>query len=247
MPQQALPALLPFARVAAVALAMLATMGILAVAGQPAGLAAAGSLSALVLLPVNIVTLLVIRRIVHREGTTLRAMTGFARKRLGRDILWGLLWIMVLYLPFAAAIIGTMFALYGADAFVSFEAVFAPDVAELPSMSVAASVAFGVLVLLTFAPINAPTEELLFRGYSQGRLRGVTAIVLPSIAFGLQHVFFASTSPGMLVLGVAFFVWGLGSALIYRWQGRLMPLIVAHFVVNLFTSAPALILPFVLA
>jgi len=247
MPQQTLPALLPFARVAAVALATLATMGLLAIADQPSGLAAAGSLSALVLLPLNIVTLLVLRRVVHAEGTTLRAMLGFDRARLGRDILWGLLWIMVLYVPFAGAIIGTMFALYGGDAFVSFEAVFAPDVTELPSMSMAASIVFAVLVVLTFAPLNAPTEELLFRGYSQGRLRGVAAIVVPSLAFGLQHVFFASTVPGMLVLGIAFFVWGLGSALIFRWQGRLMPLVVAHFVVNLFTSAPALILPFVLS
>lgn len=246
MRNAALPALLPFARVGIVAVAAVATMGLLALLGQPAGIAASGSLSALALLPVNVVTLLVLRRVVHREGTTLRAMIGFDRQRLSRDILWGLLWIMVLYAPFAGAIIGTMFALYGGETFESFELVFAPDVAELPSMSVAASIVFGVLVVLTFAPINAPTEELLFRGYSQARLRGVTAIVLPSVAFGLQHVFFASTAPGMLVLGIAFFVWGLGSALIFRWQGRLMPLIVAHFVVNLFTSAPALILPFVL-
>lgn len=243
----ALAAALPFARVALVAVAALATMGLLALLGEPAGIAAAGSLSALYLLPVNLVTLFVLRRIVHAEGTTLRAMLGFDRARLGRDILWGLLWIMVLYLPFGGAIVGTMFALYGGDAFGSFETVFAPDVAALPQLGMVASIVFAVVVVLTFAPLNAPTEELLFRGYSQGRLRGVAAIVVPSLAFGLQHVFFASTVPGMLVLGIAFFVWGLGSALIFRWQGRLMPLVVAHFVVNLFTSAPALILPFVLS
>lgn len=240
-----LAALLPFARVAAVALMTLLTMGLLAVSGQPSGLEAAGSLSALALLPVNIATLLVLRLIVHREGTTLRAMVGFDRVRFGRDVLWGVLWIMVLYLPFVGAIIGTMFALYGTDVFASFQTVFAPDVAQLPTFGVAGSVASGVLVLLTFPIINAPAEELLFRGYSQTRLRGVLAIVLPSLAFGLQHIFFATTLPGMLVLGVAFFVWGLGSALIFRAQGRLLPLIVAHFIVNLFTSAPALILPFV--
>lgn len=246
MPRPALAALLPFARVGLVGLAALATMAIFAGLGQPSGIAAAASVSALALLPINIATLLVLRSIVHREGTTLRAMIGFERARLGKDVLWGLLWIMVLYIPFAGAIIGTMFALYGGEAFTSFEAVFAPDVAQLPSMGFAASIVFGVLVLVTFAPINAPAEELLFRGYSQTRLRGAIAILLPSLAFGIQHIFFASTLPGMLVLGVAFFVWGIGSALIYRRQGRLMPLIVAHFVVNLLTSAPALILPFVL-
>jgi membrane protease YdiL (CAAX protease family) len=50
----------------------------------------------------------------------------------------------------------------------------------------------------------------------------------------------------MVVYGVAFFVWGLGSALIYRWQRRLMPLIIAHFLVNLMSTLPALILPFIL-
>ncbi|MBF0671726.1 MAG: CPBP family intramembrane metalloprotease [Salinibacterium sp.] len=243
----ALAATLPFARVALVAVAALATMGVLAFLGQPAGIAAAGSLSALYLLPVNVITLLVLRRVVHAEGATLRAMLGFDRARLGRDILWGLLWIMVLYVPFAGAIIGTMFALYGADTFVSFEAVFAPDVSELPQLGTVVSIVFAVMVVLSFAPLNAPTEELLFRGYSQPRLRGALGILLPSFAFALQHVFFASTAVGMLVLGVAFFVWGLGSALIFRWQRRLMPLVVAHLVVNLFTSAPALILPFVLS
>src|SRR5690606_33366921 len=194
MPQQTLPALLPFARVAAVALATLATMGVLAIADQPSGLAAAGSLSALVLLPLNIVTLLVLRRVVHAEGTTLRAMLGFDRARLGRDILWGLLWIMVLYVPFGGAIVGTMFALYGGDAFGSFETVFAPDVAALPQLGMVASIVFAVVVVLTFAPLNAPTEELLFRGYGQPRLPGALGIVLPSLAFALQHVFFASTA-----------------------------------------------------
>jgi membrane protease YdiL (CAAX protease family) len=242
-----LPVALPFARVALVGALALATMGVFGAMGQPNGIAAAASVSALVLLPVNVITLLVLRSVVHREGGSLRGMIGFERERLGRDILWGLLWLMVLYLPFVGAIIGTMFALYGGEAFGRFETVFAPPLAELPAFAPAVAAVFAGVVLITFAPLNAPAEELLFRGYSQPRLPGALAIFLPSLAFAVQHLFFASTVPGMLVFGVAFFVWGVGSALIFRWQGRLMPLIVAHCIVNLLTSAPALILPLVLS
>lgn len=247
------PVALPFLRIALVIVAALVTSGTLLAAGQPHGPAAVASFSALYLLPVNLLSLWLVRRLVHREGLTLRGMIGFDRSRLGRDILWGLLWIAVLYLSFAGAIVGTMFALFGADAFESFDAVFAPDPSEFPAIGIAASVVIAILIVLTFAPINAPTEELVYRGYAQGMIakhagpgRALASVLIPSLAFGLQHIFFASTVPGMVVYGVAFFVWGLGSALIYRRQGRLMPLIVAHFLVNLLTSLPALILPFVL-
>jgi uncharacterized protein len=243
------PALLPFIRVALVALAALATTGLIAATGQPIGPASAAVFAAVYLLPVNIISLIAVRRLVRRDGGTLRAMVGYRRERVGRDLLWALLWIMVLYVPFALAIIGTMFALFGTDAFSQFGAVFAPDLSTTPVMSGGVSIAFAVLVLLTFAPLNAPAEELVFRGYSQGglqRAHPMLGILLPSVAFGLQHVFFAMTVPGMVVYAVAFFVWGVGSALIYRRQGKLMPLIIAHAIVNLLFSAPALILPFVL-
>lgn len=241
------PIALPFVRIALVGLAALATAAVLAGLGQPSSPAAVWTFSSLYLLPVNILSLLLVRALVHRAGSTLRAMIGFDRARLGRDILWGLLWIAVLYLPFALAIIGTMFALFGAAAFDSFEAVFAPDVDRLPAMTTAVAAILGIVAVLTFAPINAPAEELVFRGYSQGRLasRPIASVLIPSLAFGLQHVFFASTVPGMIVYAIAFFVWGIGSALIYRFQARLMPLIVAHFLVNLVTSLPALVVPFI--
>ena len=44
-------------------------------------------------------------------------------------------------------------------------------------------------------------------------------------------------------LGVAFTVWGLGSALIVWAQGRLLPVTLAHLLVNLMTSSPAVVFP----
>lgn len=243
------PLLLPWLRVAFVALAALITTGIIAATGQRVGVATASLFAALYLLPVNILCLLAVRRLVHSDGGTIRALIGFDRARLGKDVGWGLLWLCALYLPFVLAIIGTMFALYGTDAFSHFESVFAPDQGAFPALSTTAAIVIGLIVVLTFAPLNAPTEELVFRGYSQGRLQALwgkrtLAILLPSIAFSLQHIFFATTTAGMLVYAVAFFVWGVGCGLIYQRQRRLMPLIVAHAIVNLATSVPALLIPF---
>lgn len=243
------PLALPWLRVGMVAIAALATAGILALVGQPAGPEAVGTLSALYLLPVNIVTLWLVARLLRREGSSLRELIGFDRSRLGRDIAWGWLWLVVLWVPFVAAIMGTMFALFGTGMLEAFERVFTPDVSNLPEWGFAASVVLAVAAVVTFAPLNAPAEEVAYRGYAQGRLAKrmpVLAVILPSLAFGVQHIFFAQTTTGMLVYFVAFASWGLGSAFIFRWQRRLMPLIIAHVIVNLFTSLPALILPFVL-
>lgn len=243
-----LPLAFAFLRVPLVAAAALVTIGLLAASGIAVDFPAS-SLSALYIAPVNLASLLLLRWALHREGRRVRDLIGFDRERLGRDILWGLLWLMVLYLPFAGAIIGTMFLLYGGDAFTSFETAFVPADGYLIMPPVLAIV-FAVAVVITFAPLNAPTEELVYRGYAQGGLRTALrskwlAVVIPALGFGLQHIFFAATAPAMLVFAVAFFVWGLGSGIIYLKQGRLMPLILCHFIVNLFTSLPALIVPFV--
>src|SRR5690606_32654493 len=190
--------------------------------------------------------LVFVARLLRRDGSSLRELIGFDRGRLGRDIGWGLLWLVVLWIPFLAGIMGTMFALYGANMFVAFETVFTPDEAAYPAWGFAVSLTLAILTIVTFAPLNAPAEEAAYRGYSQGRIAHrmpVLAVLLPSIAFGIQRVFFATPAPAMLVYAVAFFGWGLGSALIYRRQRRLMPLIVAHLIVNLGTSIPALIVP----
>lgn len=243
-----LPLAFAFLRIPLIAAAALVTVGLLAASGIDVDFPVS-SLSALYLAPVNIASLLLLRWVMHRQGRRVRDLIGFTRARFGRDILWGLLWLMVLYLPFAGAIIGTMFLLYGGNAFTSFEAVFVP-VAGYPVLPQAVSIVFAVLIVLTFAPLNAPTEELVYRGFAQGGLLTSLnsrwlAIVIPSVGFGLQHIFFAATAPGMLVFAVAFFVWGIGSGIIYLKQGRLMPLILCHVIVNLFTSLPALIVPFI--
>lgn len=87
----------------------------------------------------------------------------------------------------------------------------------------------------------------MFRGYSQSRLSRrwpiLVTVLVCSVAFGLQHAFFVPTADAMIVYVVAFTVWGLGSALIVLRQKRLLPITIAHFIVNLMTSSPAVIFP----
>ena len=247
-----LPLLFAFVRIPLIAVSAAATIAAFALAGTPVAFPTSPLISALYLAPVNIACLFLLRSVLRRDGRRVRDLVGFSARRLPRDIGWGMLWLVVLYLPFLLAVIGTMLILYGSGAFSSFEAVFAPSPTSTPVLPLTAGFVLAALVVVTFAPLNAPTEELVFRGYAQGGLYASLgsawpAILIPAFGFGVQHVFFAATPAGMLVFGVAFFVWGVGSGLIYLRQKRLMPLIVCHVIVNLLTSLPALFVPFLLA
>jgi membrane protease YdiL (CAAX protease family) len=244
-----LPVALPLARVVLVGLSALAVWALLSTSGEPIGYSAVTQYSALALAPVNLLCLYLLSRVLCRDGGSIRQLAGLTRARLGRDIAWGLLWLAVLYLPFALAVVGTMLVLFGGDAFTSFERVFAPDPSAGPLLPQAVAIVLAVLTVVTFAPLNAPTEELVFRGYSQGRLARVwpasLAVLVPAVIFGLQHALFAPSVEGAIVYVVAFFVWGLGSGLIYLRQRRLAPLVYCHLIVNLLFSLPALVVPFV--
>lgn len=66
---------------------------------------------------------------------------------------------------------------------------------------------------------------------------------MTSLLFGLQHTLFAATVPGMLVFFVAFTLWGALAAVIVSLQRRLFPVVVAHWIINIFMSSPALLVP----
>lgn len=190
---------------------------------------------------VNIACFFLMGNILRSEGRTFREIVGFRRETAGKDVLFGLLWVFVLYLPFFAAVNGTMFILYGQDYLHHFENVFLGAEAEFPDRP-PALLRFAAAVSLIFPFLNAPIEEIMYRGYAQPAImrrtkRAWYGIVIPSAGFALQHVMLAGTLQGALVFAAAFFVWGIGSGLIYHKQRRLFPLIVSHFIVNLAFSA----------
>lgn len=197
-----------------------------------------------ILFPVNLLCLGLVRRYYRAEGTTLREALGIRPGRVGRDILWGLLWLVVLNVPFSFAIAGTVFAMYGAEAPAAFETIFVNEASFVPLHPVLQLIIalFGVI---PFMVLNASTEELVFRGYARTAIESrwgvVAGIVVSSVLFGVQHVLFAASVPGMLVYFVAFTLWGALAAVIVRRQGRLFPVVIAHYLINISLSAPAVV------
>ncbi len=236
---------LPVIRVALVGAVTVITWLILVAAGQHPSFPPA-MLSALAMLPVNVVTLLLLARWLRRDGRRIRELIDFSAARLPRDLLWGLLWFVVLQTAFMAVIFLIMGLRYGAGMFEAFATIFVDESALQPPPAV--TITLAVITAITFAPLNAPAEELVYRGYAQTalvrhRLPIVLAIGLPALLFGLQHLFYAPTAAAMPVFGCAFVVWAVGAGLIVLKQGRLMPMIIAHLLVNLLTSVPLLLVP----
>ncbi|MGO1545149.1 MAG: lysostaphin resistance A-like protein [Gulosibacter sp.] len=198
------------------------------------------------LLPVNLLSLWLVLRLYRREGISLRDALGIRRGKIGRDILWGLLWLVVVNTPFMVGVSGTVFLMYGADAPAAFETIFVnpeatSDIAPLWLLVI------SIITVIPFMLINAPTEELVYRGYGMDGIAtkhgGVFAVIATSILFGVQHMAFAATPPGMLVFFVAFTLWGAAAAIIVRKQKRLFPIVIAHWIINIMLAAPAIVFP----
>lgn len=238
---------LPVLRVAMVAVACTLAWVVVGVTAGWTAFPPTPLVATVAMLPVNLVCLALVVRRLRREGSGARELIGYRPGRLGRDIAWGMLWLAVLSVPFILTIVGVMWLLHGPGAFTQFESVFV-DVDAMPSFSPAVALVLAIVAVLTFAPLNAPTEELVYRGHSQRAIASrwplPVAILIPSVLFGLQHAWYAPTPDAVVVYVCAFFVWGLGSGIIAWRQGRLLPLIIAHGTVNLFTTLPALVLPF---
>lgn len=195
-------------------------------------------LSAICVIWINVICFIVLHFILKKEGRSIREVIDFRSELLFKDILFGLLWVIVLYIPFVLAVTGTMFVMYGTDLIQHFQTVFIGN-EEIFSLTRPRWFMWSTAILsLTFPFLNAPIEELMYRGYAQPMFikhyqKIWLGILIPSIGFALQHIMFAASWQGALVYGVAFFVWGIGSGIIYYKQKRLFPLIICHFIVNI--------------
>lgn len=191
---------------------------------------------------VNVMCFFLLYQMLKKEGRTIKELIGFRPDRLGKDILYGVFWLFILYIPFVFAVMGTMFIMYGTDFINHFQTVFAGDI-ENDSFSRPVWlmwVAAGISLIFPF--LNAPIEELMYRGYAQPLFikhykKVWVGVIIPSIGFALQHVMLAASFQGAIVYAVAFFVWGIGSGIIYHIQKRLFPLLICHFIVNIAFSA----------
>lgn len=96
---------------------------------------------------------------------------------------------------------------------------------------------------LTYWLASVPMQELLFRGYAQGSLRGrlptITMVLLVAAIFSLFH-YFAQT-PHFPILMAATFVAGLAWGLAYEKERNLLGPIFSHLVLGtlIFLVLPA--------
>ncbi len=178
------------------------------------------------------------KRILKNEGRSIKELIDYDKSLLIKDIFYGFLWLFVLYIPFLFTVIGTMYIMFGMDFYNHFETVFTGNMQNFNFFRPGWLMWIGAFISLLFPFINAPIEELMYKGYSQkkfisGYKKVWIGILIPSIGFSLQHIMLAASYEGAIVYAVAFLSWGLVSGIIFYKHKRLFPLIISHFIVNL--------------
>jgi membrane protease YdiL (CAAX protease family) len=212
-------------------------------AGTPAGAAAGLGWSSLTLTIINLLCLALLLWRSKVEDWDIRETIGFRRRSLIRDILLGIGISLLLFGLLLLGVFGTLLLLHGRAAFTDLFAIFNGDADfafSLPSwLALVSGIAFPLL--------NPIVEELQFRGYAQPRLAAAwrsapAGIVVTALGFGLQHIVFTLTISGAIAYAAGFFLWGLGAGWFFHRQGRLVPLMVAHFISNLGGLVPLILM-----
>lgn len=182
---------------------------------------------------VDIVALGLVALAMRAEGRRLRDL--FTPWRW-LDLAWGALLLLILVVGFLAANFAANLIVYGG----------APPMPAGAAPSVAVWVG---LVAFLIAPLTiALSEEAVYRGYAQPRLQQrfgrIGALVGVAVVFGLQHVGFALTSgPDVAAKVLTTFFAGLVLGGLWLWMRRLLPLVLAHWGLDLlFLGLPTLAL-----
>lgn len=174
------------------------------------------------IVPVDLVTLLVVARLLVREGTSLSRLLDL--KPFGRTVGWGLLAFVLLLVGFLiATFVGNLVVYQG------------PPPAAVSTVSV--PLWYGLWSIILMPLTVAVAEESLYRGYLQPRLQArfgrVAGVVLAALLFSLQHVAFGLGSwEGVGARLIATFLSGLLFGALYVWLKRLGPLVIAHWLLD---------------
>lgn len=171
---------------------------------------------------------------MRAEGRRLRDLFGPFR---WIDLAWGALLLVILVVGFFASNFAANLLVYGG----------APPI---PSGDAMPSVPLWVgLVAVLIAPLTiALSEEAVYRGYAQPRLQPrlgrLGALVVVAAVFGIQHIGFALTSgPDIAAKVLTTLFAGLLLGGLWLWMRRLMPLVLAHWGLDLlFLGLPTLAL-----
>ncbi len=181
---------------------------------------------------VDIVTLIVVAKVLRREGARLGSL--FSPARVGRDLLLGLAAFVILTIALTVT------------TFVANLVVYQGPPPATQS-TVVPSLLMGIWSVSIMPITIALAEEVLYRGYLQprfqGRLGTAVGLLVVALGFGLQHLAFSLTSPqAALARVLATSGAGIVFGLLYLWFKRLLPLVIGHWLVDvLFLGLPLLL------
>lgn len=182
---------------------------------------------------IDLIALGAVALALRAEGKRLRGLFGPWR---WTDLAWGALFLLILVVGFFASNFIANLIVHGG----------APPAASggLPQLPLWAG-----LVAVLIAPLTiAVSEEAVYRGYAQPRLQRhlgrIGALILVAVIFGLQHTGFALTSaPDVAARVLTTLLAGLILGGLWLWLRRLMPLVLAHWGLDLlFLGLPTLML-----
>lgn len=197
-------------------------------------------------LPLTLVANLVSLEILiwrgHAEGFKLRQLIGFRGGLVPvlKDIGWSLLWLLGLNLLFNVTLVGVTYAMARPTDLLSL----LNRVGELLVGKMGAAVAqsfplwYSILIAVLFPLVNTLFEEMHYRGYIQPRLiarsgHAWIGIPITALAFGAQYSAYAWAWGSVPILIAAYFVWGVFAGIISHLHRRIVPLLLAHFVVSI--------------
>lgn len=232
------PLFMSFIRLPLILLSNMAIILAFRAAGQSVGMAAGAAFSTLSVTIVNLVCLALLLWRTRVEGFHFGEMMGFQGSRLLRDLGSGMLLSIGLFALLMGGVLTVVYAVQRMTG-LSFEAIYlgATDFSQI-DMPVWFTAVYAIIAAFLFPLLNAPVEELVYRGYVQSRLIAASgsvwlAIGIQAIGFGLQHIAFAYTLASMPAFVAGFLLWGVGAGIIAFRQQRLASIIVAHFISNL--------------
>jgi membrane protease YdiL (CAAX protease family) len=172
---------------------------------------------------VDIVTLVVVARLLMREGGSLRRL--LEPRPIGKNLLWGLLAFAILLVAFVVA------------TYVANLSVYQGPPPPVGTTRIRPPLWYGLWAILVMPATIALAEESLYRGYLQprfqARLGRVGSVVVVAVLFGLQHSAFALGSVQAVVARVlGMILVGLVLGVLYLWLKRLAPLVFAHWLID---------------
>ncbi len=231
-----------FLRLGIIAVGMGVVFGVARLLHSPQELLYALTAAMPLTLVANLVSLEILIWRGHAEGFRLRQLIGFRGGLVPvlKDLGWSLLWLLGLQLLFTVTLVGVTYLLARPTDLISLvngvNRLFVDRMG--PQVALSFPLWYSILIALLFPLANSLFEEMHYRGYVQPRLIARSrhtwiGIPITAVAFGVQYGAYAWAWGSVPVFMAAYFVWGLFAGVISHLHRRILPLLIAHFVVSI--------------